>query len=214
MRAGAREASGVGRVGSAIRMTLHDKTLPLLLTMLRALLGPVVLLAAFLYPSRLLFGASLVIAFVSDILDGMIARRLKVATAGLRRLDSIADSIFYISAAVAAWALHPAVISEHAVALQVLIFLELARYAFDYAKFRREASYHMWSSKAWGVLLFVGFYSLLVLGQEGLLIALAIYAGIVADVEGLAISVVLPAWQADVPTLIHALRYREGRRAG
>jgi CDP-diacylglycerol--glycerol-3-phosphate 3-phosphatidyltransferase len=170
------------------------------------------LVAAFSYPSTLLFGACLVIAFVSDILDGMIARRLNVATATLRRLDSIADSIFYISAAVAAWVLHPAVIREHVVALAVLVVLELARYAFDYAKFKREASYHMWSSKAWGVLLFVGFFSLLVLGQEGVLIALAIYAGIVADLEGLAISVVLREWRADVPTLVHAFRYRANTR--
>jgi CDP-diacylglycerol--glycerol-3-phosphate 3-phosphatidyltransferase len=189
-------------------MMLQGQVLPLLLTAVRALLGPVVLVAAFSYPSTLLLGACLVIAFVSDILDGMIARRLNVATATLRRLDSIADSIFYISAAVAAWVLHPAVIREHVVALAVLVVLELARYAFDYAKFKREASYHMWSSKAWGVLLFVGFFSLLVLGQEGVLIALAIYAGIVADLEGLAISVVLREWRADVPTLVHAFRYR------
>jgi phosphatidylglycerophosphate synthase len=186
--------------------------LPLLLTVLRALLGPVVLLATFFCPSAPLFGTCLVVAFVSDILDGVIARHLGVATTTLRRLDSSADSIFYLSAAVAAWVLHPAVIRAHAVPLAMLIALELGRYAFDYAKFKREASYHMWSSKAWGVLLFVGFFSLLALGQEGVLISLAIYAGIVADLEGLAISAVLPEWRTDVPSLVHAVRLRAEKR--
>ena len=184
----------------------------MLLSALRALLGPVVLLAACFYPSRFLFGSCLVVAFVSDILDGVIARRLNIATANLRRLDSIADSIFYLSAALAAWLLYPALIRQHVVALAVLVALELTRYAFDFLKFRREASYHMWSSKAWGILLFVGCYSLLALGLGGALVALPIYGGIVADLEGLAISVVLPTWRADVPSLLHALRYRAASR--
>jgi phosphatidylglycerophosphate synthase len=186
---------------------------PLLLTLVRALLGPVVMLAALLHPSRVLLGASLAAAFLSDIFDGIIARRLNVATANLRRLDSIADSIFYVSATVAAWLLYPGVIREHSTALLVLLVLELMRYAFDYAKFKREASYHMWSSKAWGIFLFVGFFSLLALGQEGVLAVLPIYVGIIADLEGLAISVVLPQWRADVPSFVHALRFRATRRA-
>ena len=201
-------ARGLGH--SIIRWSVN--AIPLLLSALRALLGPVVLLAACFYPSRFLFGSCLVVAFVSDILDGVIARRLNIATANLRRLDSIADSIFYLSAALAAWLLYPALIRQHVVALAVLVALELTRYAFDFLKFRREASYHMWSSKAWGILLFVGCYSLLALGLGGALVALPIYGGIVADLEGLAISVVLPTWRADVPSLLHALRYRAASR--
>jgi phosphatidylglycerophosphate synthase len=191
----------------------YANTVPLLLTAARALLGPVVLLVALFHPNKPLFGAILVVAFLSDIFDGIVARRLKVATTNLRRMDSIADSVFYVSATVAAWLLYPDVIREHSTALWVLVLLELVRYAFDYAKFKREASYHMWSSKAWGIFLFVGFFSLLALGQEGALAALPIYVGIIADLEGLAISVVLPGWRADVPSLVHAVRYRATKRA-
>jgi phosphatidylglycerophosphate synthase len=35
-----------------------------------------------------------VVAFLSDIFDGILARRLGVATANLRRLDSAADSAY------------------------------------------------------------------------------------------------------------------------
>jgi hypothetical protein len=58
---------------------------------------------------------------------------------------------------LAPWWLHPGVIRAHANALLVLVALECARYAFDHAKFGREASYHMWSSKVWGIVLFTGF---------------------------------------------------------
>jgi CDP-diacylglycerol--glycerol-3-phosphate 3-phosphatidyltransferase len=187
-------------------------SIPLGLTLLRALLAPVVVLLALFTPDGLAFAVCLSLAFVSDILDGVIARRLGIATAGLRRLDSVADSLFYVAATFAAWHLYPAVIRDHLGALLVLGALELARYVFDALKFGREASYHMWSSKAWGVALFLGFFSLLALGQAGALVTLAIYLGIAADLEGLAISCVLPAWQCDVPSLVHAWRLRQGAR--
>lgn len=184
------------------------RNIPLALTGLRALLGPVVLVLAICHPDKHLFGACLILAFLSDVFDGIIARRLGIATANLRRLDSIADTAFYVCATIAVWKLYPSVIMEHKAALVVLVALELARYAFDLMKFRREASYHMWSSKAWGICLFLGFFSLLAGGQDGILPALAIYAGIVADLDGLAISIILSEWRTDVPSVGHAIRYR------
>jgi CDP-diacylglycerol--glycerol-3-phosphate 3-phosphatidyltransferase len=90
--------------------------------------------------------------------------------------------------------------------LAILVALELIRYIFDYLKFQCEASYHMWSSKIWGIFLFTGFFSLLALGKSGLPISLAIYVGIVADLEGLAISVILKKPKTDVASFVHALR--------
>ena len=183
-------------------------TVPLALTALRAALGPVVVALAFMYPNRAAFAACLALAILSDYFDGVIARRLGVATPALRRMDSIADSIFYVSALVSAWHLHSDLLQQHVFALAILLALELFRYAFDYRKFGREASYHMWSSKFWGLTLFIAFYGLLVHGNGGWPLTLAIYVGIVADLEGLAISVVLPTWQTDVLTLFHALKCR------
>jgi CDP-diacylglycerol--glycerol-3-phosphate 3-phosphatidyltransferase len=95
-------------------------------------------------------------------------------------------------------------------ALVVLAALEVARYAFDLARFGREASYHMWSSKLWGVLLFAGFLEVMVFDRVGVLAAAAIYWGIACDLEGLAISMVLTEWRNDVPSIVHALRLRNG----
>ncbi len=188
------------------------RTLPLMLTAIRALLGPVVIYLALLWPNRLAFGACLIVAFLSDVFDGIIARRLNVSTPDLRRLDSVADTIFYLSAIFAAWHLHPSAITECLAPLLALCGLELVRYLFDFAKFGREASYHMWSSKLWGIALFVGFFALLALGISGLPVSVAIYVGIVTDIEGLAISIVLREWKTDVPTILHALRLRSFQR--
>jgi phosphatidylglycerophosphate synthase len=188
-------------------VTLLTK-ITLALTALRALLGPLVLLLAILWPNQIAFGICLTIAFLSDIFDGIIARRLNIATEGLRRLDSIADSIFYVAAAGAAWLLHPQAILDRIQPILVLIALEIVRYVFDYYKYRRETSYHMWSSKLWGIFLFIGFMSLLAFNDQGIFVTLFIYIGILADIEGLAISLTLKKWTHDVPTIFHALRLR------
>jgi phosphatidylglycerophosphate synthase len=184
------------------------KRIPLLLTAVRAFLAPVVTGLALYAPRPSAFAFCLVVAFLSDIFDGVIARRLNVATPALRRLDSAADTLFYAACAFAAWRLYPVAVVEHWVSLCILAALEVLRYGIDFAKFRREASYHMWSSKLWGISLFVGFVSMLVFGLTGATMAFAIYAGIVADLEGLLISVLLPQWQADVPSFVHAMRLR------
>ena len=192
-------------------MTLTSR-IPLALTALRALLAPALAALAIAAPSQVAFGVCLIAGFLSDVFDGVIARRLGVATPDLRRLDSIADTFFYAAATFAAWQLYPQVILEHWVSLAFLALLELSRYAFDLAKFRREASYHMWSSKAWGIVLFLAFFGLLALGYTGAWIAAPIYVGIVADMEGLAISLVLPKWRSDVPSIVHAVRLRAAAR--
>ena len=99
------------------------------------------------------------------------------------------------------------------VALVALAGREVARYIFDLRKFGREASYHMWSSKIWGIALFLGIFSLLALGSSGIAVSAAIYLGIVADIEGLTISVIINEWESDIPTFVHAYRRRSAKAA-
>ncbi|MFL6301458.1 MAG: CDP-alcohol phosphatidyltransferase family protein [Terriglobales bacterium] len=181
---------------------------PVTLTTLRLILGPVVLALAWKHvPGAWIAGCTFV-AIVSDIYDGIIARRLHIDTETLRRYDSFADTVFYIGIAWAAWRLHPEAIGENAYLLATIFALEIARYGFDFAKFRREASYHMYSSKVWGLVLAGATIVLFAFGTSGWLFRIALLLGVVCDLEGLAISMVLPRWTHDVPSIAHALKLR------
>lgn len=182
------------------------RQIPLLLTSLRLVLAPLLVVLGFAWPSPAIMGVILVAAFLSDVCDGVIARRLGVAVPGLRRLDSAADTLFYIAVAIVAWHLYPAAIVSRVTPLLALGTLEVARYLFDWYKFRREASYHMWSAKLFGLALFVGCFSLLARGSDDATLTVAVYCGILSDLEGLLISSRLKAWRADVPSLLHAIR--------
>jgi CDP-diacylglycerol--glycerol-3-phosphate 3-phosphatidyltransferase len=105
-----------------------------------------------------------------------------------------------------AWKLHPGAIVARVAPLAALGTLEVVRYVFDWFKFPREASYHTWSAKLFGLALFVGCLSLLACASDNATLTVAIYCGIFSDLEGLLISARLKRWRADVPSLLHAIR--------
>lgn len=191
-----------------MRVSKTFQSIPILLTGARAALAPTMLAIALFGASRVQFGLCLVAGFLSDVFDGVLARRLNVASPALRRFDSAADTVFYLAALYSVWHVYPRVIVSRGAALTALATLEILRYAFDWLKFGREASYHMWSSKLWGIGLFVAFFSLLACGSDNGMVSAAVYLGLLADLEGLAISILLREWKTDVPTFVHAFMQR------
>jgi phosphatidylglycerophosphate synthase len=182
--------------------------LPILLVTLRAALGPLILAAGLLrWPGYWLI-AILAVAFLSDVFDGIIARRLGVATERLRLADSVVDIGFYLCVTAACLLGYPEVWRQHRTGILLVAGLEAGRWVLDLIKFGRIASYHMWSSKLWGILLFLGFGEVFARGGPGVLFTAVIVVGIVNEVEGLLASLVLPRWRHDVPSVWHALALR------
>ena len=178
---------------------------PEVLIAFRAACAPAIfVLACFRFPGPILAGV-LLAAFLSDVFDGVVARRLGIATAGLRHADTLVDTAFYTAAAVALWVYVPGVFARCSVPLSLLIVIHVSRTTFELAKYGRIASYHMWSSKALGVLLLTTMTWGFLAGHPGLLIPIALWATILNELEGFGTSLILPAWTADVKSFRHAL---------
>jgi len=187
------------------------------LTVLRLLLAPVLVWLVYASAPGVAFAGVVLVAFVSDYFDGVIARRLGVATPELRHFDSRADLVFYATAAWAVWRLHPDVVRSIAVPGLVVVGLDVVRHVFDFAKFGRDVAYHAWSSKVWGLSLALALVLLMGFGVSQPFVGITVILGLIAQIEGLLISVALPVWTHDVPTLVYALRIRKnptGRIAG
>lgn len=158
--------------------------------------------------------AAIVLAagFVSDVYDGIVARRFGVATAGLRRLDSAVDTVFYLAAAFCIWKLHPSAILSHRWLILGVIGTLVIGHAVEIAKFGREASYHAWLAKAWGVALFSALVFLFVAGDDWLL-TIALWIGIASHVENLLITLSLDDCRSDVKSIFHVLRSSRSQAA-
>ena len=158
-------------------------------------------------------GAIVVVALLSDIYDGVLARRWGGETPALRLWDSVADTIFYLGVVVALWLREPEVLRGNWKLFGVLFALEGVRYVFDFWKFGKAASYHSYLAKAWGLLIAVAVVG--VFSFDGLrwLIVVALVWGIGVNMEGLAMSLMLPRWKNDVKTLGRAWEMRKSMMA-
>ena len=200
--------SGDGRKAGAVGGFPGRRRAPYALIALRVACAPaLVTLAAFDAPGGFLF-AVLLLAFLSDVFDGVLARRLGMVSAKLRWADSVADTVFYVAAGATLFLVDPSILVQHALGLGGLLLLEVVRLTVEHVKFGRLAAYHMWSAKAWGATLLLGFAEVYLAREAGALFSLAIGAGIVANLEGLAASLILPTWYYDVPSAFHALAVR------
>jgi|GEM_PF-426463 len=174
----------------------------------RAVLGPLLIAGEACGWSGVMTAWLVVTALVSDIFDGVLARRWHCDTAGVRLFDSMADTVFYVCAAIALWIGVPQVWRENAGLLSVLVGLEVARFGLDFAKFGKPASYHSYLAKVWGLVMAGAVVAVFASGRTSVLIPVALGLGIACDLEGLVMSLMLPVWRKDVETLRVAWQLR------
>ncbi|MEW6593360.1 MAG: CDP-alcohol phosphatidyltransferase family protein [Thermodesulfobacteriota bacterium] len=179
-------------------------TLPDLLSIFRIVAAPFLLLAAWsgLHgPFLLLFVAAL----ISDALDGFLARRLGQTTALGGQLDSWGDFALYCTTPLAVWWLWPEVILHELPCVAAAILSFLLPVAAGFVKFRRLTSYHTWGAKAAAVALGIA-TPLLLLGGPAWPFRLAVFLLALSAVDECIITLLLPRWQADIPSCLHARR--------
>src|SRR5439155_4023289 len=86
-------------------------------------------------------------------------------------------------------------------------------HAIDLKKFGRSTSYHTWSGRAFGVLLFIACAVILSGANGEAWLVAALVWGMVAHVDAFAISMILPEWRHDVGTIRRAFRLRRAMLA-
>ncbi|MEP6692937.1 MAG: CDP-alcohol phosphatidyltransferase family protein [Gemmatimonadaceae bacterium] len=175
------------------------------LTLTRLALAPAILALGVTRAPGAWIALLLVVGFISDVLDGVIARRANAVTPALRRVDSAADIAFYLSLALAAWLMHRDVLVAYRWAILAVLGGEIANAALAWLRFRREASYHTVVARGWGALLFASLIVLFWRG-EATLVPFALALGIIAEAESLAITMALREWRTDVRGLWSVMR--------
>lgn len=182
--------------------------IPWTLVVFRLLAGPALVGVALLQVGFAAWAcvALLSLGVLSDIFDGIVARRLKVSTPRLRRYDSRADVVFWASATIAVHLMHPSLLASTWPIIAALIVMEAINHAFSFARFRREASPHHYLSKAFGLALWALFIALFITGRAGWPLYAAFVLGALSQIEAFAITARLTTWRCDVPTVFSLRR--------
>lgn len=186
--------------------------IPYLLILFRLLLAPVILYLAFTLrnESRFILVILIFLGLLSDIFDGIIARRQKISTVTLRRMDSQVDLVFWLSIGVSCYLLNPGLIASHKTGIIIVIAMEVLCYVTSLLKFGKETCTHAFLSKIWGILLFICCVSIIGFHYGGFLLEVTLFWGILSQVDVLLIILILPKWKNDIPSCYHAYLIRKG----
>ncbi len=184
------------------------KHLPNCLSLVRLVVTPPLLIVAIAAGSRAWFFGLLCVAWLTDALDGFLARRLHAESDRGRMLDSWAD---YVTTALClaglCW-LWPEVVRREwrwftagAAGFFAIVIYGLVRYG-------RPVGYHTWFAKALAVALPLALAALLS-GWSALPFHGVMALQVLNAVEELAISLLLPGYSGEMPSAWHAWRRRE-----
>ncbi|MEA5599047.1 CDP-alcohol phosphatidyltransferase family protein [Rivularia sp. UHCC 0363] len=182
--------------------------LPSLLIGMRFTIAPLLLFDALDRNTSSWFIIGYIIAVLSDIFDGIIARRLKVSTPQLRQADSWADICLYLGVAISTWLVYPQIIIDFRLPLLSAITIQLILFAVSLIKFQKFPSFHTYTAKAWGLALLAATVGLFGFGYANTL-WFAIVLCWVNSLEEIAMTLLLPTWQCDILSIFHALELRK-----
>lgn len=186
------------------------KNIPISLIVFRLLLGPILIMLTYNFGSEIRKELVILIflGLLSDVFDGIIARRLGASSEKLRRMDSQTDLVFWLCVAWCSWVLNPEIIKENAYSIALIFIMEALTYVFSFIKFGKETCTHAFLSKLWGITLLLAFVGMIGFGYSGITFSLAIIFGVVGHIDVLLIILILPKWTFDVPSCYHAYLIR------
>jgi CDP-diacylglycerol--glycerol-3-phosphate 3-phosphatidyltransferase len=153
----------------------------------------------------------LTLGLLTDVFDGIVARRLGVSTEKLRRLDSAVDQAFWALVLVATYLACPSFFARHAAQLWALLALEGFTYAVSYLRFGKEIATHSWGAKAWVLASFAALVQIITTCDSQVLFTASLCLGVASRLEIVAILLLLRRWTNDVPTCYHAWLLRQNK---
>lgn len=189
------------------------KKLPYILIVIRFILAPIIISLAYFNKeeSKFLILILMYFGLLTDIFDGIIARKVGVSSEKLRRMDSQIDLIFWLSLGFASYFLNPELIKNEWEGILLIFAMEALCYLVSFLKFGKETCTHAFISKMWGLSLLIAFTYLIGFQQAGWAFYLAIGLGLVSHIDVILIILLLPKWQYDVPSSYHAWMIRNGK---
>lgn len=176
------------------------------LTVYRLVTAPVLIWLIFTHQACV-FKWLLAISFLTDLLDGWLARRYHTMSIVGARLDSVADDLTVVSGIIAVVVLKPEFLKQQEVFIIILVALFLTQTILALLRYGKITSFHTWLAK-WAALMQGSFLILLFFLSDPLLIIFyTAFAVTVLDLlEEIVLMMILPEWKANVKGLYWVLK--------
>lgn len=171
------------------------------ITVYRMVAAPLLLLLI-IYRQPEAFKWLLAISFLTDAIDGYLARQYKVTSVLGARLDSIADDLTIAAAIVGMLVFKPGFLREELAIVVLLLVLFAVQVVSSFLRYGKMSSFHTYSAKAAAILQGI-FLLLLFFLDHPVYLLFYIAAAVTAIdlVEEIILVWMLPEWKTDVKGL-------------
>jgi phosphatidylglycerophosphate synthase len=176
------------------------------ITFFRIVAFPVLLYLVFAN-NLIFFRWLLVVSFLTDALDGFLARKLKAHSILGARFDSIGDDLTALAAIIGLFVFQPDFLLKHWLPIAIMLALFLLQTIYAVVKYQKMTSFHTYGAKVAAVFQGVFLCSMFFLDES---ITWLFYATCILTslelIEEIIMVYVLPRWKSDVRGLYWALR--------
>jgi CDP-diacylglycerol--glycerol-3-phosphate 3-phosphatidyltransferase len=169
-------------------------------------LAPLAIFFAISHQPHLIYAPLLLLGMLSDVFDGVIARRLGVARPWLRRFDSATDIIFYLCIFVTTYFVAGDVVRKAIIPLSLLAASELACVAVGLVRFGSLPAIHSYSAKIYGLTIFLAFLGVLAFDFGSWAFFVLAIIALIANAEIIAILLLSRNAPVDVLSVFHINR--------
>jgi len=143
----------------------------------------------------------LIVGLLTDVFDGIIARKLNVATEKLRVWDSNVDQFFWLISIGSIFALNMGFLKDNLILIITVVILEIICYLLSYLKFSKPIATHSLLAKVWTISILVFMIDLCLHSTSTLPFYICIILGIISRIEISLIILKLKKWTTDVPSI-------------
>lgn len=178
-------------------------TIPNIISALRILLGPALLVIAWRGHHNLFLGV-LITSFLLDLVDGPIARATNQVTEIGPKLDSWADFSIYMTLPIGAWWLWPEIIIREQVYVGIAVASVIVPTIVGLIKFKQPTSYHTWLVKFAVVCISISVI-LLLLGGPAWPFRISAIIAMLAGIEEILITLLTKTPLSDAKSIFHVL---------
>ena len=153
--------------------------------------------------------ALLLVSFITDAIDGYLARKRRIETSRGAKLDSYGDLITLVSALAAFIVFETEYFIDHLPIVITAASLFIFQLLLAVLKFKQISSYHTYLAKITAILIAILFVVTPVTGPIDIMFYAAFYAGIAEAIEEILITLVLPKPQQNVKGLYWILKRQD-----
>lgn len=179
------------------------------ITLYRIVAAPILLILVFTGQFDI-FKWLLGTSFFTDLIDGFLARRYKVASVLGTRLDSIGDDLTVLVGVIALFVTKMEFIKEQKFIFIFLLLLFLAQITYAFIRYRKMTNFHTWLAKTAAVLQ--GIFLLLVFFTDEPNLVLFYTAAIITIlelIEEIILVKLLPNWETNVKGIYWVLKKKK-----